>query len=130
VPAGSRLCYELAPVRERLVTTFGEKPKGQIRMLPHRMAGATWLDSKLERWPALGAALGVDRRKAQRSRADDSKRRGLGLFGQMEASNASHDALREGFPNAGYLLSDPLLERGLSSLSPSPAGLDDPVPIL
>jgi hypothetical protein len=63
VPAGSRVCYELAPVRERLVTTFGEKPKVQIRMLPHRMVGAAWLDSKLERWPALGAAQGVDLRR-------------------------------------------------------------------
>ena len=94
------------------------------------MTGAAWLDSMLERWPALGAHLAVDRRKAQRSRADDSKRRGLGWFGQMEASNASHDAIREGFPNAGYLLSAPLLERGSSSLSPSPAGLEDPVPIV
>jgi len=45
-------------------------------MLPHRVAAAS-LDSMLERWPALEALLGVDRRKAQRSRANDSKRRGL-----------------------------------------------------
>ena len=90
-------------------------------MLPHRMTGAT----SLKRWPALG--VDVEGSAVEGGRFKASWPQGVRTDGGV---NAPHDAIKEGFANAGYLLSAPLLERGSSSLSPSPAGLEDPVPIL
>jgi hypothetical protein len=96
VPDGSRVGYELTPVRERLVTTLVQRQRPN----PHVAASdgmaprpSTPCSSDGRPWKRFWAWTVV--RLSGRGRTIQS---GVASrwFGQMEASNASHDAIKGG----------------------------------